>query len=526
MNRVEIATICVCCLLVSVVALLGLPAIATGADNGTTPQNWTTSHNGSPPNNGTTPDNGTTPSDSTRSNNGTTPHNWTASDNGTSDNGSASDDWTPPDDWNESDGGLSGVGFSGPAIVETEVESVPSDGEAALSSASVHATLWQSEPFRASVTLTGYPGVSRYELCGFVLANGTRSQAGCERVTVPSDSAERLNLTGLTWPANASGDRQLSLTVAPVVAPEWTFENETLEVTVLAEGGDVDADGLSNEEERGLGLDPLDADIDADGLTDGTEINDYGSDPRSADTDGDGVRDGQEVQAGSDPTEVDSDDDGLSDDTELTIGTDPTSPRTVEHLVVAASALLYVGASTVALRRRRRHGDGDDEEEGVGDGEADGRRGDEAPSPANASTTLDDARIDEGDAGETVERTPTLLTDEDRVRHLLDRHGGRMKQAAIIDETEWSKTKVSRLLSAMDDEGAIEKLSIGRENLISLDREWIDEPTADADADGDTDTDAEVDSDGDDEETPADSTDNPGTVTDGGNRTRTTKRDL
>ncbi|PSP43497.1 hypothetical protein BRC68_06775 [Halobacteriales archaeon QH_6_64_20] len=172
MNWVEIATICVCCLLVSVVALLGLPAIATGADNGTTPQNWTASHNGTPPNNGTTPDNGTTPSDSTRSNNGTTPHNWTASDNGTSDNGSASDDWTPPDDWNESDGGLSGVGFSGPAIVETEVESVPSDGEAALSSASVHATLWQSEPFRASVTLTGYPGVSRYELCGFVLANG------------------------------------------------------------------------------------------------------------------------------------------------------------------------------------------------------------------------------------------------------------------------------------------------------------------------------------------------------------------
>jgi uncharacterized membrane protein len=43
-----------------------------------------------------------------------------------------------------------------------------------------------------------------------------------------------------------------------------------------------------------------------------------------------------------------------------------------------------------------------------------------------------------------------------------------MKQANIVDETGWSNAKVSQLLSAMDDDERINKLRIGRENLISL----------------------------------------------------------
>jgi uncharacterized membrane protein len=44
-----------------------------------------------------------------------------------------------------------------------------------------------------------------------------------------------------------------------------------------------------------------------------------------------------------------------------------------------------------------------------------------------------------------------------------------MKQTRIVEETDWSKAKVSRLLSSMTDEGTVEKLSIGRENIVSLD---------------------------------------------------------
>ena len=61
-----------------------------------------------------------------------------------------------------------------------------------------------------------------------------------------------------------------------------------------------------------------------------------------------------------------------------------------------------------------------------------------------------------------------LLSDEERVLRLLEINGGRMKQARIVKETNWSNAKVSQLLSAMDDDGEIDKLRIGRENLISL----------------------------------------------------------
>lgn len=61
-----------------------------------------------------------------------------------------------------------------------------------------------------------------------------------------------------------------------------------------------------------------------------------------------------------------------------------------------------------------------------------------------------------------------LLEDSDRVLQLLEENGGRMKQTAIVDETEWSKSKVSMLLSDMEEAGDISKLRVGRENIISL----------------------------------------------------------
>ncbi|MFB6093167.1 MAG: helix-turn-helix transcriptional regulator [Haloquadratum sp.] len=76
----------------------------------------------------------------------------------------------------------------------------------------------------------------------------------------------------------------------------------------------------------------------------------------------------------------------------------------------------------------------------------------------------------EGPAGPTDEPEVdlSLLSDEERVEHLLERNGGRMKQATIVDETGWSDAKVSQLLSEMADEGRVDKLRLGRENLISL----------------------------------------------------------
>ena len=61
-----------------------------------------------------------------------------------------------------------------------------------------------------------------------------------------------------------------------------------------------------------------------------------------------------------------------------------------------------------------------------------------------------------------------LQSDDERVITLLEEHDGRMRQVDIVSNTDWSKSKVSMLLSEMEDEGLISKLRVGRENIVSL----------------------------------------------------------
>ncbi len=61
-----------------------------------------------------------------------------------------------------------------------------------------------------------------------------------------------------------------------------------------------------------------------------------------------------------------------------------------------------------------------------------------------------------------------LLSDEERVIDLIEDNGGRMKQVDIVEATDWSKSKVSMLLSDMEEAERISKLRVGRENIVSL----------------------------------------------------------
>ncbi len=65
--------------------------------------------------------------------------------------------------------------------------------------------------------------------------------------------------------------------------------------TAVATATDGDADNMADSLEWDLGLDPYNADSDADGVADGDEINIYGTEPTIFDTDGDGISDGEEL---------------------------------------------------------------------------------------------------------------------------------------------------------------------------------------------------------------------------------------
>jgi hypothetical protein len=117
-------------------------------------------------------------------------------------------------------------------------------------------------------------------------------------------------------------DRFVTTDAAPTVAVNESW------VTEPPAGRDADGDGLREETEKELGLDPFDADTDGDGANDSVEVS-AGTDPTKYDTDGDGVSDADELEDGSlNATNPDTDGDGLEDGTEDRLGTDPANPDT------------------------------------------------------------------------------------------------------------------------------------------------------------------------------------------------------
>lgn len=93
------------------------------------------------------------------------------------------------------------------------------------------------------------------------------------------------------------------------------------------------------------------------------------------------------------------------------------------------------------------------------------------PPPARSNPEFEDDPTPESKSDPFADVDEELLSDEERVLRLLEVNDGRMKQASIVTETDWSNAKVSQLLSAMEDRREIEKLRIGRENLITLHEE-------------------------------------------------------
>lgn len=67
------------------------------------------------------------------------------------------------------------------------------------------------------------------------------------------------------------------------------------------------------------------------------------------------------------------------------------------------------------------------------------------------------------------------LEPEAFVVRLLQENGGRLKQQDFCEYTAWSESTTSRLLKELEADGAIDRLRLGRENIIQLD----DDPVVD-----------------------------------------------
>lgn len=270
---------------------------------------------------------------------------------------------------------------------------------------------------------------------------------------------------------------------------------------------DTDDDGLTDGAELYGNTDPTARDTDGDGLTDGREVNALGTDPTVPDTDGDGLTDGREVdELQTDPTLADTDGDGIDDGEEVADPAadpvDPASPLEATDTAAEGGAPPAIGGSTLLfavvvlvgtavaaaslydgdLRTRLPGWDGGDGDDGDGEEPPAARtaRAAEESSPGRPGTTSlpSASSASHSSASNTsIPRssaaTPStpLLTDEERVLQLLHENDGQCKQQHIVAATDWSKSKVSRLLSRMAEDDAIEKITLGRENVIRLPRE-------------------------------------------------------
>ena len=105
--------------------------------------------------------------------------------------------------------------------------------------------------------------------------------------------------------------------------------------------------------------------------------------------------------------------------------------------------------------------------DGAGAAPIDDEDGDNGGDSGGTSIASEAAEAEGASAPDPSVPDEELLSDEDRVMGMLDDHGGRMKQVEIVDGTGWSKSKVSMLLSDMEEAGEISKLRVGRENIIS-----------------------------------------------------------
>lgn len=73
-----------------------------------------------------------------------------------------------------------------------------------------------------------------------------------------------------------------------------------------------------------------------------------------------------------------------------------------------------------------------------------------------------------GEEGPSEEVDEIYLFPEERVLLLLEQNDGRMWQGQVVDETGFSKAKVSKLLSKMENDGDVTRYWKGGKKVVTL----------------------------------------------------------
>ncbi|GCF14491.1 hypothetical protein Harman_24260 [Haloarcula mannanilytica] len=320
------------------------------------------------------------------------------------------------------------------------------------------------------------------------LADKREMTVGTNPTVVDTDGdglSDQREVSGKTNPTDADTDndgvadgRELEIGTNPVEADtdgDGVTDGRELSLDTNPTVADTDGDGLTDGQELDEGTDPTVADTDGDGLDDSEEL-DNGTSPVTADSDGDGLSDGREVsELGTNPLAADSDGDFLTDRQEVAWGTNPNSALTPAWVTSSLFGFLIgTGLTVLAIRRgwitelsaaarlfvyRRLELDREIIEI---------NREIEA---ADETAGSEDADIDADTAAAAFEQADReFIPDERLVKLMLRAESGRMHQTDIVEATDWSKAKVSRLLSKMVDDDEVVKIRLGRENLICLER--------------------------------------------------------
>ncbi|UVE52095.1 MarR family transcriptional regulator (plasmid) [Haloferax larsenii] len=372
------------------------------------------------------------------------------------------------------------------------------------------AYLWETESNTLEVTFNASNESNLYKLC---VQAEDGEQIGCQ------DKSAAEGTQNVTFEYENLSTFEKSENVTVVLWNNYPGQSEklgtdTVNVSIIEKEGDIDSDELSNVNELSNNTSMFLMDTDKDSLEDGAEVKNYGTSPTDADTDGDNLGDAMELSNSLSPTDADTDGDGIPDGVENRLGTPPKDPtadtdndglsdayeyahdsnpvvadtdgdglrdgletklgtkvddaRTTPLLLFAGGTLLGVvavgtrwvrvsetypfsGSLNRVMRNREAGGDNAAVES--------------EPEPETRPDTRQSSQRPE--VSETQQPSKPILTDEDRVVQLLRENDGWVYQSTIVESNNWSKSKVSRLLSRMCDDGTIEKISVGRQNIVA-----------------------------------------------------------